>query len=302
MRAGAKIDTVGGRVGTNVTRGVQVIVALFILTTWLFASCAEARLAPFCAPSANIDYSQPLEEMREVDRPSYGAAGAVLNARGVAIQPSVPNGIAVGGGGVGFLLEGKLHRPAPVGWSAVSTLRGVNRHGKPGPIIRQRTQRIGAVSSRAEVNLAFVVGARPRFYRVDIDIRQMDGTRHARYADYFRVVPRLVGARLGLEKEVVHPGDVLLMRLENVGTIGIEFGYEFDLKVRTDNEWTTSPAQPAGWPEVGLGLGAGRNASCERVALPSDIAIGSYRVTKRFGTSPGGPFKRQAQAFFSVQP
>jgi hypothetical protein len=199
-------------------------------------------------------------------------------------------------------MDGFLKRPQQLGWEVETKLLAVDQRGRIKQILRKRDQWVGTVKKLAAVKLAFRVGKAPTFYLVDATIRNRSGKKLAHYADYFRVMPRRVAVRLGLNATSYRAGEVLLMRLENLSTVGISFGYEFGLDVWDGSSWTASSAVPSEWLGVGLGIGAGQTQQCQRFPLVDDLSPGWYRLTKSFSTSLGGPFSHVARAKFEVVP
>jgi hypothetical protein len=96
-----------------------------------------------------------------------------------------------------------------------------------------------------------------------------------------------VSVALVLSAVTYSPGDVLLARLQNRGTAGIYFGYEFVIERWIGSEWITDPSTPVGWPLVGLGLSGGAVGTCERAPLGG--VAGLYRMSKMYSTAIVGP-------------
>lgn len=280
--------------------GRSFLLALVLALIAFGGLSRQANAGGFCSSSEIREYSPPLKGMQPVPQPPYGSQKLPFGPSGLEILPVDSSHIAIEGGEIGFSMEGSLKEPQALQWDVSSRLSVVDRQGRIQRIVDRRYQRIGRLKVPSEARLAFHVGKLPRFYRVDVTFKDVSGRRLAHYADYFRVMPRRVDVRLGLNAASYRPGQVLLMRLENLGTIGISFGYEFALDVWDGSSWTTSPATPLGWEQVGFGIGAGTVQQCQQFRLPTDMAAGKYRLTKFFATSLAGRASHIARAIFEV--
>jgi hypothetical protein len=135
------------------------------------------------------------------------------------------------------------------------------------------------------LDLSFKVGKSPAVYRVDSYFRSWAGRKLAHYAQYFRVIKRTVDVQLGIYKNSLHPGDTVVVRLENLGTAPIFFGVDFVLEIWDETAWVRSPLSPAGFILPGFGIGGGGAAECNRFQLPVDAPPGHYRMSKPYSVS-----------------
>jgi hypothetical protein len=254
-----------------------------------------------CDPTEIREYSPPLRGMRAVHSPPYQMRDLPFGPPEMEIVPLGLTHLWAGSGEVGYYLDGRDERVKGPDWITESRLVAVDRKGKPQRILRQRVQRVAKAIKLDAIDLGFKVGPRPRFYRVDLEVRGATGKRIASYADYFRVMRRKVDVRLSLDRNSYRPGETVLMRLENYGTIMIGTGFSFALEIFDGTSWRESPAEFY-WPSIGLGLGAGWAQECQSVLLPSDLTPGRYRLTKRYSTSWAGSANRTVRAMFDVQP
>jgi hypothetical protein len=279
-------------------RWVLVLAALItVAACW---SSEGAFAAGFCAPTTIREYAPPLKGMRSVNRPPSYPRSLSFGPQGIEVLPIGLGAIAVNGGKVGFYLDGGPDHRQTLDWDVGTSLSSVNRQGRIKRVLRERDQKFREVKTLSAVNLGFVVGSSPRFYRVDVTFRDLSGRTLGRYADYFRVMPRRVDVRLGLDAGTYRAGAAVLMRLENLGTVGISFGYEFALDIWNGSSWAASPAVLPLWPQVALGLGAGLTQQCQRFQIPEDIVPGRYRLSKFYSTSLGGPFSHASSAAFEI--
>lgn len=85
-------------------------------------------------------------------------------------------------------------------------------------------------------------------------------------------------ARLRVSDDVVRAGEELRMRVDNLGTETITYGYAYRLKRRQKGTWTKQPAKPVLGPK--LYLEGGRAGACQTLGIAKDAAPGTYRVAK----------------------
>jgi hypothetical protein len=264
------------------------------------AACTESAAAEaFCPPGTIRDYAPPFKKMRPVAQPP--ASGVLPSGAGGLKLRVLGGGVTqIGGGRVGFYLEGPSKHRAKLDAVVHSRLVAVNQRGRPKGPARVRERRVRTILSRSRVNLGFGVGGGPQLYRLDVQAREFGGKRLWSYSEYVRVVPRTVKARLGLSAGSYHVGGVVLFRLENVGSAEILFGYEFALEVWNGSAWSLSPGAPDSFEQIGLGIGGGQTARCQRFQLPVDLVPGRYRISKPYSAGLKAP-SREARAMFDVE-
>lgn len=91
--------------------------------------------------------------------------------------------------------------------------------------------------------------------------------------------PPTLKARLKTDRESVAPAGNLRMRVENLGSKNISYGYEYRLQRFQDGSWVQQPAGPffAGR----LFAPAGTAGPCQGVRVAGDATPGTYRLVKR---------------------
>jgi hypothetical protein len=276
-------------------------IALWAVAGWLVASVActaSVAEASFCPPRVIRSYAPPLKQMRPLVQPP---AGGDLPSRpgGVKLRMLGGGDTQVGGGRIGFYLEGHSGHPAKLDAVIKSRLVVVDQHGRPKGAGRARMRRVKTVVSPMRVDLGFRVGEAPRLYRVDVRAREFEGKRLWSYSEYIRVVPRTVAVRLGLSAGSYHLGDVVRFRLENVGSAEIFFGYEFALEMWNGSAWSMSPGAPDSFEQIGLAIGGGRAERCQRIQLPANLPPGRYRISKPYSAGLKAP-SHEVRALFGV--
>jgi hypothetical protein len=286
-------------------RAVARSMVLAVLLLAVCAGSASARVTSSpqepCRTIAIVNYAQPLREMAPIRHvpPSGRLSFAPRSVR----MNVVGSGAISGAHAVGFGLELWRTTPGPpldVNWRIDTELALVNRSGSVTKTLASRHQRVGKLSDdNADLPLWFRVG-RPAFYRVEATFFDSHGRKLGRYAEYFRVLKRRAEVRLELPEQQLRPGDVLETRLENAGTTFLSFGEEFSIDRYLDGEWQPDPLAPDGFIMVEYVMFGGQAYVCRNVKLPSDVAPGHYRVSKRVQVDGGS--RRELVADFHVSP
>jgi len=131
------------------------------------------------------------------------------------------------------------------------------------------------------LDLSFSVSARPALYRVEILFENMSGKRLGRYGQYFRVVPIVRRARLGIESSAYHAGETVRARIENFGTTLVTFGVPYSVQRYDGSTWTKAPESPKGpWIMPLLLVQSGYAGGCFGFRTPESMAPGLYRIVK----------------------
>jgi hypothetical protein len=235
-----------------------------------------------CKDRVVIDYEQPISEMQPIPkvpksgRLPFGPPGLLLEVDGgpVLIGPST----------IGFTLfrKSRLSKSSPKQeLTAKIKLSMVRRDGKPIRVLRARRQQLAPILKGSEKRLSFGfrISRRSAFYRVDGYFLDDSGARVGHYAAYFRVVPSRSRVRLASSSSPLRGGEVL-WRIENLGTIHVSFGKEFEIERNEGGHWIHDGLTPQGFPGVGFVMGAGAASQCESLLLSADMPSGRYRIRK----------------------
>lgn len=114
---------------------------------------------------------------------------------------------------------------------------------------------------------------------------------------------RFKGVRLALKDRIVVAGEAIYARIENLGTVPIQYTAPFRIERLVGGTWTLDPASPTGpWPRY-LGVVTPGSASrCSSFRVPAEIAPGRYRIAKTVGEETGSDAaSRSISAPFQVQ-
>lgn len=116
-------------------------------------------------------------------------------------------------------------------------------------------------------------------FRIDTTFSDQAGNTLGSYFEYVQVVPNVLQVRLALNRRVIPPGGTLKMRIENLGTQPIGYGYPYALERYQDHHWQPVPG-PGPFLMPLLGLQGGRAGVCQAVQISKGAKPGLYRVRK----------------------
>lgn len=111
------------------------------------------------------------------------------------------------------------------------------------------------------------------------------------------VGPSRFQAALRVSSDVARAGGQLRMRVDNLGTETISYGYAYRLERRRKGTWLRQPAKPVFGPK--LYLEGGRAGACQTFQIGEDAAPGRYRVSKTVTTAESSESKT-LRAIFQV--
>lgn len=277
-----------------------------VLVLGLYASiglsAAHAGQRPaFCKGSIVRNYAAPLRNFPPVHQPPPTEAPLHFGPPRLTITSS--GSLMASKGRIGIAIEGSSYEKAPpIPWDAEATLQRVDGKGriKEGWGVRRQRHTHIAINSQHQLDLTFLVGGKPAYYRVDTYLNDRHTGRSVHYAQYVRVLRRSFSVRLRLNRRVVAPGDTLFARLFDYGTVGVYHAVDYILEQYGVNGWELTPFPPIHEPAVLVGIGAGGIVKCDRITLPATATPGTYRVGKDISIIPK---KRWFPAFavFTVQ-
>lgn len=206
--------------------------------------------------------------------------------RKMRITP-VESPVQAGRGRVGFRIglfpmSGTRRR---LGWAIHLRVIRLSAHGaERGSVAERRIRLIHSQEvGREEASIGALVSGTPAFYRLDMAIDSASGAVLGSYSEYVRVVVPTINVRLALDGDLFRPGDLLAIRIENRGTVGIAFQpVHLRLERETSAGWRAIPQERP--PSFGaarqvfvVGGGAG---PCDGLRLPTNLPAGRFRVSE----------------------
>jgi hypothetical protein len=161
----------------------------------------------------------------------------------------------------------------------------VNRSGKSigESIMRQLSLNSMVRDGKALRLSGLTTGA---LYRVNLKFESTSGVKLARYGQYFRVLFPDPSADLTLYPKTAFPGDEIEFRVENSGTTPISYARPYSIEKLSGTQWDTVHLPIGPWQLNILRLEPGVAGVCQKVMLPSDVELGSYRIKKKLADPP----------------
>lgn len=185
--------------------------------------------------------------------------------------------------GLGFFEE-NYRGTVRLDWTVTAQMWALDRRGEPLREVDRGTVAIGRLDALDQPNLLLETGGRRGFYRYDIQFADRGGEALGSYSTYLKLVRPFWKARLGLDRSVYRPGQLVLSRPENLGTKWAIYGESYGVQRRERGGWVPAPALRQGFWLAWLGMAApGTSGRCSALRLPADVARGRYRIVKHLG-------------------
>lgn len=188
-----------------------------------------------------------------------------------------------------------------VPWTVTAKLFSTDAQGRPVKLVASNSKRAGALGDGHQRQIMIQVPRVSGFYRYRLSFE--DGRRNqiAQFSEYVRVMSATTTVRIGVEHHEYRPGGVLLARVENIGTEGVQFGAQFAIEQFKDAQWVPVGPERKVWPRYLVGLAGGTAGGCMRFVIPVDFAPGEYRLSKSIQTGANGEMGELVKyGFFSV--
>ena len=194
--------------------------------------------------------------------------------------------------GYGFS-EDNFRGPARVHWTVTAQLWALDGEGNAVEEVAHTGLSLPKIDAAHQKNIGLTPPDRLGFYRFDLEIWSR-GRELGSWSSYLTVVRPSWRVRLAVDRAVVHPGQRVLARLENLGTAEVGYGEYFKVARRREGGWSAAPGLTQEfWEEWAGGILPGGFGTCNAVNLPDDVAPGRYRivkyVTRGIGVGDGNP-------------
>ncbi len=278
------------RWGTS--RGAAVIVAILALATAgavvvgapvpsaAAKSKHKKKPPPFCTNPAD-NYKGPLEKLQPM--PTMPEGGLLPFAPTIAVTPTGPQGVLVGGSNIGFRLTNTAPGPGArrLNWTVLERLVRLTKEGTVLHPVAMKRLNLGRLPAGQHRGLTFPLPSTPAVYSLEVTIQNHRGRLLGRYGEYVRIVDRTVNVGMTLAAyDNVKPGADVESCFENHGSATVmPLGTSLE---RSDNGiWKPvvvgpqySPAQTT----IQRSLGPGESEKIGTL-VPPDAYPGLYKLT-----------------------
>lgn len=246
----------------------------------------------FCAPKKPVqDFGlSSLPAVREVpaSAKSFGHGAVTMHGGQQRIMPE-PVPFSYG------FSEQNPSGSVSLNWTITAQLWTVDRQGAALREVDRDQLFIRRLDARRQQQVEVDPLERRGFYRFDMQIANKNGKVLGSYSAYFKVVRPSWRPKLRLTRDVVWPGQRLLIRPENHGSGRVAYGESFSVQRLEEGRWAMVPELAQGpWLMWLGGLGPGETGRCNALSLPADTPPGNYRIVKQVGLRIA-PRGRQAQ-------
>jgi|GEM_PF-6394023 len=245
-----------------------------------------------CAPPVIRDYERVLRRLPPITARPRKNGSLPFGPRGIFVH-ELRRRIYVPGDADGQKVRFELLPDTPGGrvfnldWIVKGRVRAIDRRGRSRGTVDRAKWKFGRVGAAKLLQTVFGlrIPPRPGIYRAELTFdRGTTGRRIGRIAQYLRVVKPRVDARLRvIGDEVVPPGGVAHVQVENLGTRELLDGNSYELMREEGGAWVPARDDANVGPAISIGsrsIYGGLSGSCERVPIPSDAAAGRYRVSR----------------------
>jgi hypothetical protein len=249
--------------------------------------CDAKRVRNYAGPHRNWERYRPVPRAGQVWRGSQ-----VLHVRHDGPRPggvlqtdyeSMGNRILTGRGWLGYRLESQAStRESDLGLKVVLAGFSLNGKGevtsKLGQVWKQIGLRVGSVSRALNLRIP----DRVSFYRFDLSVEQIRGSKVRRFSEFIRVMEPFADARLNPSGRSFEPGDMAFGRIENLGTTLVGFRRAYSVEYFNGIEWQRVGPRRTVWrgPLIDSYLYAGEAGGCMSFRIPGNALTGRYRLAK----------------------
>jgi hypothetical protein len=286
-----------------ITRGAACFLAMGLLMM-AYTGTASAGLFAHGGPGVFCPPKEPLRDFGLSELPPVGEVPESAKQLG-------HGAVSIYGGwrrvmpesesfGYGFSEHSYTDAGVRLDWTVTAQLWTIDRYGTAFRKVDREKLFIGRLSAAHDPDIYLdPLNNRRGFYRFDMQIANKNGKVIGFYSAYFKVVRPSWNPRLQLERDVLRPGEQLLIRLENHGSEAVSYTEPFSVQRREGERWTrASELIRHRWLKWLRFMGPG-GSSCSSLSLPIDVFPGIYRITKVVGTElwPEGEITRLTAPF-----
>lgn len=263
---------------------------LGMIALCLLASAPSAPSAPsaassvpwpgFCKPELVVrDYQKALSRF-----PQSGgfAASGRLRQGPALLRVFPPREDLVASGRGQFEARGSLAGRAPspstpLDWWVQSRLIRVGEKQRGGQLVKAKRQYIGQLEGFRRRNFGFGGGVQPGIYRLEVTFENRSGDLVDKYQEYFRVLTARSNLKLAINSMSLRPGSTGYLRVENFGTVGASYSYEYRIWTADDGSVELPLEQQIVTRDRPL-VRPGWAGECFQFQIPASAPAGNYRI------------------------
>jgi hypothetical protein len=272
-----------------------VVLTGVVLALLAWSGNAEAS---FCGSSVARDFEAPLRSLPPENPlpkqlPFAPGIEASLGLRwgddGRLLNSSQP-----------FSLELRSETNVDLNWTVKMQVSHPSQDGSAGALVSLLSAGVSTVSAGVPVDL-FQQALSPGTFRIEVDFFDAEGSLLGSYFEYVQVVPQTLKARIAVDRQVVAPGERLRVKIENLGTEPIGYGYFYALQRYDHGRWRQAPQVDHFYASLS-NLPAGRAGRCQTVPIFETAEPGRYRILKKIRPQESrGSGERTLVKYFRVQ-
>lgn len=260
-------------------RALALVAALIVVAT---PAPTEAKqgASEFCDGSVVHDFLAPLARMRKLDGPpqskllGFGPDGTHIRVTDRLNYEAEDIGFWIG-------FDRSVRKLEPA-WTMTTTVVRVDARGRPIEEIGRQRIRIDDLRYIHGYRGVVPVSAEPAFYRATVVIQTSSGSRLGRFAAYFRNVRPVGRALLDLDAPSYRPTDLVLGRVESLGTVSVLYYPEYSIERWNGLGWSSIPETPKDFEYPLQWAFAGRvGTNCSEFQIPATVPGGRYRMVKK---------------------
>jgi hypothetical protein len=285
---------------------LAAMMAALALHAGLAALPANARLFPLptCKSRVAINYLKSTEVFPSIRTPPRSGR-LPFAPRGLELFQASATRVLSGAQSFGYVLSAdrKPGQDFLLNWHVEVAIAQLGEDGSQvdiAPALSRTIRRVRVPRDLEALRFIVAMPAEPGFYKYRLRFRRLDGTGLGTYEQYVRVVPELRSASLRLNGRRFFPGDEIVARVFNRGTVPIAFGEGVSVKVQEAGIWADSAFDTPPVHRISFVLLAGVLGRCETFRVPIDVPAGMYRFEKSV-SSRGGDQEEILSAAFEVQ-
>ncbi len=179
--------------------------------------------------------------------------------------------------GYGFLA---INKPVRLGWKVSVHVKKVGKFDRSTRALTRSAKRLGLVGILQQPKVWITVPQSLGAYKITILIRNHRGRYLGSLVKYVKRVRRLGHARLDVREPTANPGQTIVARVANPGTIDVIVKPSFTVEYLNGLVWEGVDAVSHPVPLSIIGAEPGGSAGCITYTIPYGARSGRYRLRR----------------------